>query len=85
MASLETIVADIAAEMADAPDRGTVADYIPGLAEVNADKFGIAVIEPDGTCHKAGDADEPSRSRASPRYSALRLRLARSATGYGTG
>jgi len=75
MASLETIVADIAAEMADAPDRGTVADYIPGLAEVGTDKFGIAVIEADGTCHKAGDADEPFSIQSISKVFSLTLAL----------
>jgi glutaminase len=75
MASLETIVADIAAEMADAPDRGTVADYIPGLAEVGTAKFGIAVIEADGTCHKAGDADEPFSIQSISKVFSLTLAL----------
>ena len=43
MADLGTIVAEIAAEMADAPDRGAVATYIPPLAEVDPAK--AAAIE----------------------------------------
>jgi len=58
MASLRTIVSDIAAEMADAPDRGVVADYIAPLAGIDPGKFGLAVIEADGTQHLAGDAEE---------------------------
>ncbi len=44
--------------MAAAPDRGTVADYIPGLAAVPPGRFGIAIVGADGACHAAGDADE---------------------------
>jgi len=36
---------------------GKVADYIPALAQVPPDLFGICVVETNGTIHKAGDAD----------------------------
>ena len=75
MASLATIVADIAAEMADAADRGIVADYIPGLAEIPASKFGIAVIAADGSCHQAGDADEPFSIQSISKVFSLTLAL----------
>jgi glutaminase len=54
---LQAIVDEIAAEMAEAPRRGKVADYIPDLASVSLDHFGIAIIGADGSCHVAGDAD----------------------------
>lgn len=57
MADLAAIVAEIAGRMAHARPRGKVADYIPELAKVSADHFGIAVIAADGTEHVAGDAD----------------------------
>ncbi len=47
----------IAAAMAVETDRGKVATYIPELADVNPNQFGIAVALPDGTVLKAGDAD----------------------------
>jgi glutaminase len=59
MTDLSRIVAEIAAEIADMPDRGVVADYIAPLAEVDPARFGIAVVEADGTRHLAGDAEEP--------------------------
>jgi glutaminase len=34
---------------------GKNADYIPALAKVNPDLFGIAVVAPDGTVYTAGD------------------------------
>lgn len=57
MADLAAVVADIAACMAAAPDRGAVADYIPELAKVSAGHFGMAVITADGREFVAGDAD----------------------------
>ncbi len=59
MADLSNIVAEIAAEMADAPDRGTVADYIAPLAAIDPARFGIAIVTADGRCHVAGDASLP--------------------------
>jgi glutaminase len=56
---LDAILSAINAEMAAAPERGTVADYIPSLAKVSPDQFGIAVILADGSVHVAGDADTP--------------------------
>jgi glutaminase len=56
---LDAILSAINAEMAAAPERGRVADYIPSLAKVSPDHFGIAVILADGSVHTAGDADTP--------------------------
>jgi len=56
---LKDIVEEIAAEMALETERGKVADYIPDLATVSTEHFGIAVVEADGTCHMAGDAEAP--------------------------
>ena len=72
---LSAIVADIAAEMAAAPDRGRPADYIPPLAAVDPNRFGIAVIEMDGTCHLAGDADEAFSIQSISKVFALTLAL----------
>ena len=72
---LSAIVADIAAEMAAAPDRGTPADYIPPLACVDPARFGMAVIEADGTCHLAGDAEEAFSIQSISKVFALTLAL----------
>lgn len=53
------IVADIAAEMRGISERGTVASYIPPLAKISPDRFGMAVVMADGAMHVAGDADVP--------------------------
>ncbi|MEN6668893.1 glutaminase [Psychrobacter sp. B38] len=54
---MQQILDDIAAEMAQEIDRGKVADYIPQLAHVDPNQFGIAVATPDGQLYSAGDAD----------------------------
>lgn len=57
MPALEDVIADIAEEMRARPDRGEVATYIPELARVDANQFGIAVIDTDGNAFAAGDSD----------------------------
>lgn len=69
------IVADIAAEMGAAAERGTVASYIPPLARVPADKFGIAVVMADRAVHVAGDADEAFSIQSISKVFALTLAL----------
>ena len=59
MESLDAILAGIAADIAAVTDRGRVADYIPSLARVSPDHFGIAVILADGSVHCVGDANMP--------------------------
>ena len=61
--------------MADASDRGVVADYIPALATIDPSKFGIAVVEVDGTCHMAGDAEEPFSIQSISKVFSLTLAL----------
>ena len=75
MDRLASIVADIAMEMAQAPDRGTVATYIPALGEIDPRKFGIAVVEADGTCHLAGDAEEAFSIQSISKVFSLTLAL----------
>jgi glutaminase len=75
MNELSAIVAEIADEMAGIADRGTVASYIAPLAAVDPARFGIAVIEADGTCHLAGDADEPFSIQSVSKVFALTLAL----------
>ncbi|WP_343526051.1 glutaminase [Sphingomonas sp.] len=72
---LSAIVADIAAEMADAPDRGKPADYIPALAGIDPRRFGIAIVEADGQCHLAGDAEESFSIQSISKVFALTLAL----------
>jgi glutaminase len=54
---IEPVVAEIAEEMRQRPDRGDVATYIPELARAETGKFGIAVVAGDGTVAVGGDSD----------------------------
>jgi glutaminase len=66
---LDRIVKDIAEEMRARPDRGTVASYIPELARVDPQAFGLVVIDGDGRVAAGATPIAPSRSRAFPRSS----------------
>src|SRR5882724_7875017 len=57
MPDLDQIVKEIADEMAQRPDRGEVASYIPQLACADANAFGLAVIDADGNVATGGDAE----------------------------
>ncbi len=56
--SYRPILERIHAELAPWIGQGRVADYIPELAKVPADKFGMAVVTLDGAVHTVGDAYE---------------------------
>lgn len=57
MPNLADVVVEIAEEMRTRTDRGDVATYIPELARVSNEHFGLAVIDNDGIAHLAGDHD----------------------------
>ncbi len=75
MTDIAAIVAEIAEEMRGATDRGRVADYIPPLAGVSPDRFGIAVVMADGTVHLGGDAEEPFSIQSVSKVFSLTLAL----------
>jgi glutaminase len=54
---LADVVKEIAQDMAQRPDRGEVATYIPELARVDVKAFGLVVITDDGEVAAGGDAD----------------------------
>lgn len=56
---LQAVLDDVAAECRQLADDGHVADYIPALASVPADRFAIAVAQLDGEEPAIGDADVP--------------------------
>jgi glutaminase len=55
---LQDILNDIASEINATTDRGQVADYIPELAAIKPDQFGISVVYPDGEMFSAGCAQQ---------------------------
>jgi glutaminase len=52
-------IIDTAYERYRRVDDGVVASYIPALAAVNPDLFGVAVVAANGNVHAAGDAAHP--------------------------
>lgn len=52
----EQIIDEVARSVGELPDRGAVASYIPELAGVNPDKFGLAICCVDGRACCTGDA-----------------------------
>ncbi|PWK75548.1 glutaminase [Aminobacter sp. AP02] len=77
MSELKAALDQIVAEMANAPERGEVASYIPELGKVDPAKFGIAVIMNDGGVATAGDADEPFSIQSISKVFTLALALGR--------
>ncbi|MEA3389165.1 glutaminase [Sphingobium sp. CCH11-B1] len=74
-ADLSAIVADIAATLARAEDRGEVASYIPELAKVDPAQFGIAIATADGRMLVGGDADTGFSIQSISKVFALTLAL----------
>ena len=77
MAELQSLLDDIAAEMAGRPERGRVATYIPELAGIDPARFGIALALPDGTMHAVGDADTPFSIQSISKVFTLAIALGR--------
>jgi len=74
---LQGIVLAIAERMAKEPDRGHVAQYIPELAKIDPNQFGIAVALADGNLFAAGDADTPFSIQSISKVFTLSLALGR--------
>lgn len=53
---MQSIVNDIAAQMALNSDKGKVASYIPQLARVDPEQFAISIALPNGEVYSAGGA-----------------------------
>lgn len=69
------ILAQIHRALADVIGRGRVADYIPELARVPADRFGMAVVRLDGTVYQVGDAEQPFSIQSISKLFALVMAL----------
>ncbi|MCY0965883.1 glutaminase [Parathalassolituus penaei] len=55
---MQAILDEIVATIGASDDRGKVADYIPELATVDPNQFGIAIATVDGQMFCAGDAEQ---------------------------
>lgn len=75
MHELQQIISEIADEMRQRPDRGEVASYIPELARVSANHFGIAVIDNHGHVACAGDCYTPFSIQSISKVFTLTLAL----------
>ena len=74
---LQAILDDICADMRSAEDRGAVASYIPQLAQVSPDHFGISVALPSGDVLSAGDAQVPFSIQSVSKVFTLAMALGR--------
>jgi len=76
--SLAQIVAAVGKEVADAHrGEGKVADYIPALARVDANRFGLAVITCEGELAEYGDAWMPFSIQSISKVFTLTMALER--------
>ncbi len=73
--SLDLVVKEIADEMAQRTDRGEVASYIPELAGIDPNQFGLVVIDADGQVAAGGDADVPFSIQSISKVFTLTLAL----------
>ncbi len=72
---LQAIADDIVGRMVGETERGTVADYIPELAKVDLNSFGIAIVPLDAETVVAGAADEAFSIQSISKVFALTLAL----------
>jgi glutaminase len=77
LSSIESVVAEIAERLSGRADRGKVATYIPELARVPIDQFGMAVSTADGKMILAGDAETPFSIQSVSKVFTLTLALGR--------
>jgi glutaminase len=72
---MQDVLDHIAATIGQSPDRGTPASYIPDLANVDPNQFGIAVCLADGRAFHAGDAQTPFSIQSISKVFAVALAL----------
>lgn len=76
-ADLAQHLAEIQAEMAARAERGQVANYIPELAAVDPNQFGLSVVLADGTQHSTGDSATPFSVQSISKVFGLAIALGR--------
>ncbi len=72
---LDRVVSEITDEMRQRTDRGEVAGYIPELARIDPQGFGLAVIDAEGRVSAAGDSDVPFSIQSVSKVFTLTLAL----------
>ena len=73
--SIQEILDQIHLEMSRRDNRGQVASYIPELASVDLNRFGLAVAMADGQVYSVGDADVPFSIQSISKVFTLALAL----------
>ncbi len=73
--SIQEILDHIYLEMSRRDNRGQVASYIPELASVDPNRFGLAVTMADGQFYSVGDADVPFSIQSISKVFTLALAL----------
>lgn len=58
MGNLQQLIDDVHGELKERLGEGEVADYIPQLAKISPNKFGISLATIDGKIYNAGDSSE---------------------------
>lgn len=77
MSSLAQILDDVHGALTRESDWGTVASYIPELAEVDPRQLGLAVVTAGGETFVAGDADRPFSVQSVTKVFTLAVALGR--------
>jgi glutaminase len=75
MTVLQPLIDAIVSDMRAMEDKGKVADYIPPLARISPEKFGLAVVTADGQVLTGGDAEEPFSIQSISKVFTLTLAL----------
>ncbi|MFN3998977.1 glutaminase [Algoriphagus sp.] len=69
----QQLIDEVYNEVKSANPRGKVADYIPELAKVDGEKFGIALVDLKGNVFGAGDFEEPFSIQSISKVHALTM------------
>jgi glutaminase len=72
---LATIVREIAEEMRERKDRGEAATYIPELAGIDVNQFGMVLVDREGQVAAGGDSDVPFSIQSISKVFTLTLAL----------
>ncbi|MEX2621185.1 MAG: glutaminase [Egibacteraceae bacterium] len=76
-ADLDQVLAEVAAVARPAAAEGKVADYIKAMADLEPSRFGLALVEMDGTEHVIGDVDEAFAIQSISKVFSLALAMQR--------
>ncbi|MBL0373143.1 glutaminase [Rhizobium sp. KVB221] len=77
MLEWEQLLASVYSDVAPYIGEGKVANYIPALAKVDPEKFGMAIVTLDGSVHQIGDANESFSIQSVSKVFTLTLALGR--------